>query len=291
MKSILIIGYGKWARKILYFVQKNNLFNNIYIKKENQSYIVINNHLKKIKNFPEYKNIDLVHVCSPVSTHYKYLKIFVGHKNLIIEKPFLKNLNEFLLVQKMLLNKRKPVVNYIDLYNPLMNMLQKKIKIKCSKIVLEYSNTSSLFKEKYLCAEDWLEHPLSVVLFLFKKFAKFNVLHKTFIKKKNKYLEKIEIEYMFQSIKIIIRININNKSSRKIYVYNSKDLKFSLNLKNNKIISKGKIIVDKTNDDSLLNLYKATLTKKKKIFKSMLFYEKIIKERISIMKNLRNDQF
>ena len=89
MKSILIIGYGKWARKILYFVKKNNLFKDIYIKTRNQNYIVINNHLKKINNLPKYKNIDLVHVCSPVSTHYKYLKIFSGHKNLIIEKPFL----------------------------------------------------------------------------------------------------------------------------------------------------------------------------------------------------------
>ena len=291
MKSILIIGYGKWGRKILYFVQKNNLFNNIYIKNKSQSYIVINNHLKKIKKLPKYKNIDLVHVCSPVSTHYKYLKIFAGHKNLIIEKPFLKNLNQFLLFQKLLLNKKKPVVNYIDLYNPLINKLKKKIKTKCSKIVLEYSNTSSFFKKRYLCAEDWLEHPLSVVLFLFKKFTKFNLLHKTFERKKNKFLEKIEIEYIFKQIKIIIRINMNNTSSRKIKVYNSKDLKFCFNLKNNKIISYGQIIFNKTYNNSLFNLYDAVLIKKKNIFKSILFYEKIIKERISIMKDLRHGQF
>ena len=274
MKSILIIGYGKWARKILYFVQKNNLFNNIYIKNKSQSYIVINNHLKKIKKFPKYKNIDLVHVCSPVSTHYKYLKIFAGHKNLIIEKPFLKNLNQFLLVQKLLLNKKKPVVNYIDLYNPLINTLKKKIKTKCSKIVLEYSNTSSFFKKKYLCAEDWLEHPLSVVLFLFKKFTKFHVLHKTFVNKKNKFFERIEIEYVIQQIKIIIRININNKSSRKIYVYNSKDLKFIFILKINNIISNGKIITDKISDDSLHNLYKSMIIKKKLLSNQCYFMKK-----------------
>jgi hypothetical protein len=289
MKSILIIGYGKWARKILYFVQKNNLFKNIYIKNKNQSYIFINNYLKKIKNLPPYQTIDLVHVCSPVATHYKYLKIFAGHKNLIIEKPFLKNLNQLRLAKKLLSNKKNPVVNYIDLYNPLMSMLQKKIKNKCSKIILEYSNTSSLFKKKYLCAEDWLEHPLSVILLLFKKFTKFHVLHKTFVNKKNKFFERIEIEYVIQQIKIIIRININNKSSRKIYVYNSKDLKFIFNLKINKIISKGKIITNKISDDSLHNLYKSMIIKKKIIIKSMLFYEKITKERISIMKNLRND--
>ena len=287
MKSILIIGYGKWARKILYFVKKNNLFKDIYIKTGSQNYIVINNHLKKINNLPKYQNIDLVHVCSPVSTHYKYLKIFSGHKNLIIEKPFLKNYNQFLLIKKKFPNKKRIVVNYIDLYNPLINFLQKKIKSKCSKIIIEYSNTSSLFKKRYLCTEDWLEHPLSIILFLFKKFTKYKILKKTLLKIKNKYLEKIEIEYIFKKIKIIIKINLINKKTRKIYFFNKEKLNFYADLKNNKIISNKKTIIDKSNVNNLFNVYHSSIRKNNNFFQSVVFYEKILKERISIIKNLK----
>ena len=289
MKSILIIGYGKWARKILYFVKKNNLFKDIYIKTGSQNYIVINNHLKKINNLPKYKNIDLVHVCSPVSTHYKYLKIFSDHKNLIIEKPFLKNYNQFLLIKKIIPNKKYIVVNYIDLYNPLINFLQKKIKSKCSKIIIEYSNTSSLFKKRYLCTEDWLEHPLSIILFLFKKFTKYKILKKTLLKIKNKYLEKVEIEYIFKKIKIIIRINLVNKKTRKIYFFNKEKLKFYADLKSNKIISNKKTIIDKSNVNNLFNVYHSTIRKNNNFFQSEVFYKKILKERISIIKDLKND--
>ena len=287
MKSILIIGYRKWARKILYFVKKNNLFKDIYIKTGSQNYIVINNHLKKINNLPKYQNIDLVHVCSPVSTHYKYLKIFSGHKNLIIEKPFLKNYNQFLLIKKKISNKKCIAVNYIDLYNPLINFLKKKIKSKCSKIIIEYSDTSSFFKKKYLCTEDWLEHPLSIILFFFKKFTKFKIINQTSLVKKKQYLEKIEIVYTFKKIQIIIKINIKNKKTRKVYFYDKKKLNFFADLRSNKVISNKKIIIDNSNSNSLLNLYNSIIFKKKNYFQSIIFYKKILKERISVMEQLQ----
>ena len=95
MKSILIIGHGKWANKILFFLKKKQVFNKIYIKTRNEIFILLNKVKKKIKTLPHYNSIDLIHVCSPLSTHFKYVKKFLNHRSVIIEKPFLRNLNEF----------------------------------------------------------------------------------------------------------------------------------------------------------------------------------------------------
>ena len=134
-----------------------------------------------------------------------------------------------------------------------------------------------------------MEHPLSIILFLFKKFTKFKIINQTSLVKKKQYLEKIEIEYIFKKIKIIIRINLKNKKTRKIYFYNKEKLNFYADLKSNKIISNKKIIIDKSSANSLLNVYHSLIYKKNNFFQSVIFYKKILKERISIIKDLKND--
>jgi hypothetical protein len=284
MKSILIIGQGKWANKILFFLKKKQLFNKIYIKTRNETFIIQNKNKKKIKTLPHYNNIDLIHVCSPLSTHFKYLNKFLNHKNLIIEKPFLRNLNEFTEFKKKTCKKKnKIIVNYIDLYNPITDFIKINIKSKFTKIIFEYSDPNFFFKKKYMCIEDWLEHPLSLILFLFKKFRKFKILKKILVKKKNKFLEKAEIEFVYKNILVVIRINLQNIKNRKIYFFKRKKLIFFADLRKNKIIQKKKKIVDKSNINSIELLYRSRFSTKRTFFQSLDFYEKVLLQRVNII--------
>jgi predicted dehydrogenase len=288
MKSILIIGHGKWANKILSFLKKKKTFHKIYVKTRKEIFILQNKVKKKIKILPQYNHIDLVHVCSPLSTHYFYLKKFQNHKSLIIEKPFLKNLNEFFKIKKKNYNaKGKVLVNYIDLYNPIIHILKKRIKCKITRIIFEYSDPKSFFKKKYMCVEDWLEHPLSLILFLFKKFTKYKILKKISIKNKKKFLEKVEIEFAYRNIIVVIRINFQNKKTRKIYCFEGKELNFLADLKKNIIIKKNICIVDNSNNNSITRLYSSALSRKRTFYQSFSFYEKVLTQRVDIINSLK----
>ena len=289
MKSILIIGYGKWAKKILNVIKKSKLFDKIYITSRRNSFIFKNNFKRTIKILPRYNKIDILHVCSPITTHYKYLKKFLNHKCLIVEKPFLKSLNEMVKIHKNINKKNcRVIVNYIDLYNPIVNILKNKLKNKYSTVIFEYSDPKVYFKKKYLCIEDWIEHPLSLILFLFKKFTKFRITKKIFIRKKNNFLEKVEIEFMYENILVVIRINLSKKKTRKIYFFQKKELKLSVDLKKNKIVEKKITIFSNSKINSIVCLYKSGLSKKRTFYQSFNFYKKVLKERISILNSLKN---
>lgn len=286
MKSILIIGKGKWARKIISHIRKKKIFDRIYIKTKKQTYC----GKKKIKILPYYKKINIIHICSPLSTHYKYIKKFFNHKKLIIEKPFLKNLREFSIIEKKnFFIKNTYIVNYIDLYNPLINYIKKKINKKITKIIFEYSNHKFYYKTKFSCIEDWLEHPLSVILFLFRKFENYKIIKKIFLKKQKKYQEKIEIHFNYKNILVIILINLNKKKTRKISLYKDNILSFYVDLRSNKIMSRYDVIIKKSEDHSLTYLYENVIREKRTFYQSLTFYKKIINERINIIDSLKQN--
>ena len=288
MKSILIIGHGKWANKILFFLKKKQVFNKIYIKTRNEIFILLNKVKKKIKTLPHYNSIDLIHVCSPLSTHFKYVKKFLNHRSVIIEKPFLRNLNEFSEFKKKTNQKKnKIIVNYIDLYNPITNFLKKKIKCKFTKIIFEYSDPNFFFKKEYMCIEDWLEHPLSMILFLFKKFDKFEIIKKISVKKENKFLEKVEIEFVYKNTLVVIRINLQNRKKRNIYFFKKKKLFFFADLRKNQIIKNQKNIMDKSSINNIELLYKSGFSTKRAFFQSLDFYEKVLMQRVNIIKSIK----
>jgi hypothetical protein len=279
MKSILLIGDGKWGNTVLAFIIKNKLFDLIYVKSRKKIFLFKKKIKTEIKNLPNINTISVVHICTPLSTHYRFVKKFLGHDNLIIEKPFLKNLRQFSKIKKKIdiLGTPRVIVNYIDLYNPIINLIKKKLKNKFSKIVFEYSNPKSFFEKKYLCIEDWLEHPLSLILLLFKKFTKFKIITNDFVYKKKNFLEKIKIQYLFKKKTAIIEINLKNSKKRGVYLFKENKLIFFANLKSYKT---------KNKNDSLFYLYNSLLSKNKLFYQSLDFYKKILAQRISILDSL-----
>lgn len=285
MKSILIIGNGKWANKILDFVVRSKIFDLVYIKTRNENFILKNKEKIKIKYLPHYKKINTIHVCSPIKTHYGYVEKLLGHKNLIIEKPFLNNFEQFQKIKKKvnLLKNARVVVNYIDLYSPLIKLIKKECNKQFDKIIFEYSDPKTYFKKKYLCIEDWLEHPLSLVLFLFKRFTKFKIVEKMLISKNSKYLEKVKIKFLYKKKIIMIEINFKDIKKRKIYFYKKNKLLSFINLRKTKM--KNKIDIN-----NLFYLYKSLSSKKKLGYQSLSFYEKILVQRINIVKSFQRLQ-
>ena len=285
MKSILVIGNGNWAKKILYFTSKSKIYDLIYIKTRNENFIFKNNKKFKIKNLPDYKTINTIHVCSPIKSHYRYVKKLLGHKNLIIEKPFLSNFEQFQKIKKRvnLFKNVRLIVNYIDLYSPLIKTIKKECNKQFDKIIFEYSDPKTFFKKKYLCTEDWLEHPLSLILFLFKKFTKFKIEKKILISKNGKYFEKVKIKFLYKKKIIMIEVNLKNNKKRKIYFYKKNKLMSFINLRNTK--TKNKI-----DTNNLFYLYKSLSLKKKLGHQSINFYKKILVQRINIVNSLQRLQ-
>ena len=90
------------------------------------------------------------------------------------------------------------------------------------KLLLILQKKNNFYKKKYDCTNDWLDHPLSIILFLFKNFSKSKIIKKEFFNKKGFY-EKLIINYLYK--KLTIQININYSATNKkniLVISNSK---------------------------------------------------------------------
>ena len=123
-----------------------------------------------------------------------------------------------------------------------------------------------------------MEHPLSLILFLFKKFTKFQIITNVIIYKKRKFLEKIKFHYLLKK-KVAIEINLKNKKKRRIYLFKENKLIFFADLNNYKI---------KNKKNSLFSLYNSLLSKKKPFYQSLDFYKKILVQRVNILNSLQS---
>ena len=283
--SHIIIGYGNWAKKIIKFLKKNNFFNKIIVVTRKKQFLI----------FPKYKKIyrkDLnniflkaksVHICSNNQSHFLYIKKFVIlNKNIIVEKPFINSQKELQNINKIIKkNKKKILVNYTDLFNPFFPKIKKIFNNNLNnRIYLNviYSKHDKKFKKKYQCINEWLDHPLSIILELFKSFPKFKIISFKSIYRNKIMNEELEVQYKLKNISISFLITNMNKKKRIVSIKTlKKNYFFDLNshlIKNNK--------------SSFYNLYK-NLNKinKSKNFFDLLFHKKIFKEKLKIIKKLK----
>jgi len=285
----IIIGYGKWAKKIITFLKKKNFFSKIYIKTRYKYFEYgKNENISKNKFIKIRKEIRSIHICTPVNSHFYYLNKYINLKKIIVEKPFLKNLSQLKKIQNIHSNKNLLLVNYTYLFNPILNKLKKKININSNdKIIINFTKKNNFYKKKYDCINDWLDHPLSIILFIFKNFTKFKIVKKEFFNKKGFY-EKLVINYLYKKLTVQININCSTANKKNILVIsNSKKTIYDLN-SNSIFLEKKKFFF--SNKNSFDMLYSTLKNNKKLSFQNFKFHRGIMKEKNKILKKIVNDQ-
>jgi len=274
MNNLLIIGYGKWGKKVFNYFNNIKFFNNIYIKRltKNYTYCRKKNKLIEIDGNVVPKNIDFVHICSPAKTHYSLYKKFKKAKNLSIEKPLFDKKNQYSLFKDQDLIK----VNYIDLYNPVTNYFFSDLKFnETQKIYINYSNRENFFKKQIDFLNDWLDHPLSILL----QMPRIDKIEK--IESAIKLNHKKKFNYFFIRLKIkkaLVDISINRTLKKKReFIVLKKNKKIKYDLLKNKILTDNKLST-KFNYSAFDNFFFKTNHLKANIkFKKIKFHKKIFK--------------
>ena len=173
MKSIAIIGIGRWGKNLIRDFSKishvktcistGNKENILWLKK-NYSEIKISTDLKDVLEDPQ---IDSIVVSTPIKTHYKIARAaLLANKHVFVEKPLtqkIKEVDELITIAK----KRKCVlfVGHVFLYNSIFL----KIKDIHKKEKITYANFQwhkfGTFDEDIF--ENLFSHDLSIMLQLF----------------------------------------------------------------------------------------------------------------------------
>lgn len=223
LKNHIIVGNGKWAKKILFFLKKSKIAKQVVVISKKKKFIFYPKY-KKLNNheFKKFLNkSQTAHICSSNKTHLKYCNYFLKlNIKFIVEKPIVDNSKK--LKEIKFDNKSKYLVNYIDLFNYdfiKINRLLHKYKNERINLDIIYSNNFQKYKIKNQFLKGWLDHPLSIILFTKKKYPKFKI-RKIEISKdsKKKYNENLEVEYKFKKMKITFLITNHFKKQRLINI-------------------------------------------------------------------------
>ena len=285
MNYHLIIGYGKWSKKNLKYLKNKKIFDKIIIKNRKKYFFFHNK--KPIKNLFKneiLKKIKSVHICTPINNHFNHLKKYNNFEKTIVEKPFLKKLNELNKIKKIYKN-RFFWVNYIDTFSPLIGKIKKSLKKRdINQINLNYSKINKYYKYKNEFALEWLDHPLSLILFFFKKFPKMNIKKCIIRKKSNSYNQQIIINYSFREYKVNINLNCSSKVQRNFQIIRKKNIETFHFYKNSIFLNKKKTFKSKKNNFDIF--YNLLQKKRKNAAQNFDFHKKIIKERNRILSRL-----
>tara|TARA_B100000902_G_scaffold394571_1_gene451173 strand:- start:467 stop:1432 length:966 start_codon:yes stop_codon:yes gene_type:complete len=195
-KKIAIIGAGYWG-SIIINTLTNLKFKNIVVHDINKSNLNIikkkfNNICieNKLTNILKDNDINYVIVATPPSKNYKVVRqLILNKKNIFLEKPGFKNLNEIDKIQKLLSKfKIKMMFGYIYCYNNQIDTIKKILeKEKLGKILYISFNRKNLgpIRNDVDVDYDLSSHDLSIILKLFGKLPKI-ISHKKYcILKKN----------------------------------------------------------------------------------------------------------
>tara|TARA_Y100000389_G_C17439672_1_gene507767 strand:- start:529 stop:1446 length:918 start_codon:yes stop_codon:yes gene_type:complete len=303
-KKILIVGYGKIGKRYL----------SILKKKKNIEPIIFTRNIiktKKVKFINDYKELNKINgaiIATPVNTHFKYTKFFL-EKNIpvLLEKPIasqLKQANEL----KILSQKRKTslIINYSDLFDPnlikLLRYISPELKY-LKKIEMYYGNNRNKYYYKAASSpsEDWLPHPVSVLIFILNKIDNFKIIKYNFkINKKNGQLfEKFQIKFDLKKINILLNFSNFYKTNMRNISMETKNYRLnfdSYNKKNNFFLKKKikkKVNLKDSSFENVTNIFLDTIEKKKFFsnihlgLKEMKISANIIKEISLLRKNVK----
>lgn len=194
-ENIAVIGAGYWGTIIVntllqikckkIFIYDNN-FNNIQLlNRRYPKLIACKTYLEILKN----DSIKSILIATPPSVNFEICKKAIEYnKNIYIEKPVVKNLNQMLKLKKMLLKKKKVFMSgYVYCYNDYINYIKKIIKKK-SLGNIKYINlirkNFGPVRSDVSCNLDLSSHDISILLHLFNhKIKKINCLNHSILKK------------------------------------------------------------------------------------------------------------
>ena len=276
MQIHIIIGYGDWGRKIANFLINQKFFKKIYIKNSSNFFEIYPKYkvLNKKLFSKVLKDIDTAHICSPVQTHLRYYKI-LHSKKVILEKPIVSSKKQFKNFKDIYKTKKnKTLVNYTDLFNKKVINLKKIInKNNNTNINLVYIKKKKKYYNKFDFFNDWLDHPLSIVLFLLGNFRKCKIFFKLKKTKKKYYEGELNINFNFKKVSINILIsNMRKNDERNMYI-KTKNLNYKINLRKN---------------NSFADVYNELLTKKKGLlFQNLKFHEKVFLKKENIINKIK----
>jgi len=215
--NIGLIGRGKMSKAFQKEIKKSKKFNLIkIISKRN-----MNKKSQNIKKFFESNKFNLVIITSPVTSHYEYLRYAIKKKkNIIVEKPLVKNFNELKKIYKLNKNfKQKIMIHHNDVLNFEKFKIFKDNFKKLKKIEMVYgkNDVTNTYNKPFF---DWLPHPLALMVKYFGLPKKFNILKFSRNKEKDRILEDLKIEFLFNNLKIfIIFSNFLKKRTKKIFIF------------------------------------------------------------------------
>ena len=215
--NIGLIGRGKMSKAFQKEIKKSKKFNLIkIISKRN-----MNKKSQNIKKFFESNKFNLIIITSPVTSHYEYLRYAIKKKkNIIVEKPLVENFNELKKIYKLNRNfKQKIMIHHNDVLNFEKFKIFKDNFKKLKKIEMIYgkNDVTNTYNKPFF---DWLPHPLALMIKYFGLPKKFNILKFSRNKKKDRILEDLKIEFLFNNLKIfIIFSNFLKKRTKKIFIF------------------------------------------------------------------------
>ena len=198
-------------------IEKSKKFNLVKIFSKRD----IRKKKQSIRKFFRSNIFDLIIITSPVDSHYKYLNYAMKNKkNIIVEKPLVKNFNELKKLSKLNRNfKQKIMIHHNDILNFEKFKIFKKSYKDSKKIEMVYGkkDIKNSTKKPYF---DWLPHPLALIVKYFGFPKKFKILNYSKIKKKSGFFEELKIEFSFKRLKIYLMFsNFLKNKTKKIFIF------------------------------------------------------------------------
>lgn len=265
MKEHLIVGFGKWGKIIFKNIKNKRFFDNIYLQ-TSKNFFIYNVNKKKIsplKKISLDKKFFSAHICTPVKNHYYYAKN-LKVKKIIIEKPTFEKIKHYSIFSK----KKNLITNYSDLYSPgIQQVFRDFKKMKNGEFKIIYKNLTLKYKKKNECLNDWLDHPLSLIFFFFKKKLEFKIIRFERNKIKGYFCENIEILFLNRKFKIILSLITNSRDKRKKREFsiknNIKSIKYNFYKSNYEVRNNKVKKLYNFEYNSIINLYRNYILKKK----------------------------
>ena len=215
--NIGLIGRGKMGKAFQREIENSNKFNLVKIFSKRD----IRKKKQNIRKFFRSNIFDLIIITSPVDSHYEYLNYAMKNKkNIIVEKPLVKNFNELKKLSKLNRNfKQKIMIHHNDILNFEKFKIFKKSYKDSKKIEMVYGKKDIKNSTKKLYF-DWLPHPLALIVKYFGFPKKFEILNYSKIKKKSGFFEELKIEFSFKNLKIYLMFsNFLKNKTKKIFIF------------------------------------------------------------------------